>query len=93
MTRFKIDNLCINFFLCIKFFKLCFQISFIVTRIQWTEGEENELREYLHEFIGKKCPGMKACKYAIEQSRRNNGQLHRRKWDTIKKKIVRMKPL
>lgn len=52
-----------------------------------------ELREYLSEYIGKKCPGMKACKYAIEQSKKNGGKIQYRKWDTIKKKVVRMNPL
>ncbi|XP_065940226.1 uncharacterized protein [Magallana gigas] len=64
-----------------------------VTRVQWSKDEEQELREYLSEYIGKKCPGMKACKYAIEQSKKNGGKIQYRKWDTIKKKVVRMNPL
>lgn len=64
-----------------------------VTRVQWSKEEEQELREYLSEYIGKKCPGMKACKYAIEQSKKNGGKIQYRKWDTIKKKVVRMNPL
>lgn len=70
-----------------------FLFLFLVTRVQWSKDEEQELREYLSEYIGKKCPGMKACKYAIEQSKKNGGKIQYRKWDTIKKKVVRMNPL
>lgn len=41
----------------------------------------------LQKFSVKKCPGMYECREAINKSKANNGVLHRRKWDTILKKV------
>lgn len=68
---------------CRRNYQTVFKFLFLVTRVQWSKDEEQELREYLSEYIGKKCPGMKACKYAIEQSKKNEGKIQYRKWDTI----------
>lgn len=55
---------------CRRNYQTVFKFLFLVTRVQWSKDEEQELREYLSDYIGKKCPGMKACKYAIEQSKK-----------------------
>lgn len=68
---------------CRRNYQTVFKFLFLVTRVQWSKDEEQELREYLSEYIGKKWPGMKACKYAIEQSKNNGGKIQYRKWDTI----------
>lgn len=45
---------------------------------------------YFNGTSQRRCPGIKDCQEAIERSRLNNGTLHRRKWESIKKKVSYM---
>ncbi|XP_069114279.1 uncharacterized protein [Argopecten irradians] len=61
------------------------------TRQAWTEEEETEIKELLHSnFQTKTFPKMKECMGAISKSRRKGGVVWKRKWETIKKKVIRM---
>ena len=55
---------------------------------RWTEDELKELRNYLSENIKTGVtPGKKACMKAIRKSQAAKGVLHKRGWETIKKKV------
>ena len=63
-----------------------------VTRVKWTEDEEKEIKEYFKEFLdgSKKCPRREDCLHAISLSKCSGGQLAKRHWETIKKKVHHM---
>jgi hypothetical protein len=62
-----------------------------VTKISWTEEEEQEIKKLLQSFFEKKKrPKPVDCARAIEKSRRNNGVIWKRKKDVLKKKVFRM---
>ncbi|XP_033729951.1 uncharacterized protein LOC117319229 [Pecten maximus] len=61
------------------------------TRKAWTSEEEQELLQLFQvNFSSKKNPGMKECNSAISRSRKQHGFIHKRNWETIKKKVMRM---
>ncbi|XP_014676676.1 PREDICTED: uncharacterized protein LOC106816566, partial [Priapulus caudatus] len=56
--------------------------------VKWTPKEEEELRLYLSDYLDSKItPGREACLKAIELSKQNNGELHRRVYHKIVKKV------
>ncbi|XP_053408293.1 uncharacterized protein LOC128559783 [Mercenaria mercenaria] len=58
------------------------------TRVQWTKEELTEVNRYFEETIAaEKTPGMKECKMAQEKSKTDGGMLHKRNWETLKKKV------
>lgn len=58
------------------------------TRVQWTKEELQEVNHYFEENIAaEKTPGMKECRRAQENSKTNGGVLHKRNWETLKKKV------
>nr|XP_022330999.1 uncharacterized protein LOC111129143 isoform X1 [Crassostrea virginica] len=63
-------------------------------RVRWTKKEEEEIKEYFSLYfngkIKKKCPSREHCNIAIQQSKENSGEICRRKWDTLKKKVSNM---
>ncbi|XP_060084182.1 uncharacterized protein LOC132563439 [Ylistrum balloti] len=63
-------------------------------RVKWTEVEENEIKKYFSSYfdgtIKKTCPSQQHCLLAVKKSAENQGELHRRKWDTLKKKVSNM---
>lgn len=40
--------------------------------VQFSKDEEQKFWEYLSEYFGKRCPEMRAHKYATEQSKKYN---------------------
>ena len=61
------------------------------TRVKWTRKEELEIKDYFKDnFVTKSTPGRRECENAIEISREKNGLLHRRNWETLKKKVWNM---
>ncbi|KAK6191611.1 hypothetical protein SNE40_003255 [Patella caerulea] len=59
-----------------------------VTRVSWTTDEIQEIMKYFKKDIeAVKTPGKKECKAAMEKSKRNKGTIHRRNWETLKKKV------
>ena len=60
-------------------------------RQRWSPAEMDELNRYFKENIETlTTPGMKACVKAIQLSKNKNGQICRRSWESIKKKIWNM---
>lgn len=63
-------------------------IIFADTRVAWTQAEIKEIEEYFELNINAGVtPGRQECMRAIELSRKNNGSIQRRQWETIKKKV------
>lgn len=61
------------------------------TRVMWTNTEIDELKMYFSEFLSTKTtPGKDFCKKAIEKSKMNGGQICRRAYHLIVKKISNM---
>ena len=62
------------------------------TRKMWSKEEEEELLVlFAKNFEIKKNPEMKECLAAVAKSRENKGGIiHERRWETIKKKVIRM---
>ncbi|KAK3108247.1 hypothetical protein FSP39_004029 [Pinctada imbricata] len=69
-------------------------ITFEVKRIPWTIEEVEEVKVYFKEYLEgttqKKCPGMKECLHAIQNSKLKGTILQRRSWETLKKKVSHM---
>ena len=62
-----------------------------VNRVKWTSKEFEEIEKYLgHKIREKKNPNMQDAVKAINLSRKNNGQLKRRHWHTLVKKVSYM---
>jgi hypothetical protein len=60
-------------------------------RVQWTINEVAELKKYLKvSFEIKVTPGRTACEKAKSLSRKNGGELQRREWPKIVKKVSNM---
>ena len=60
-------------------------------RVQWTELEMQEIKKYLGGFLASKItPGKKDCILAISKSKSDGGQLHRRDYTLIVKKVSNM---
>ncbi|XP_033757856.1 uncharacterized protein LOC117340214 [Pecten maximus] len=61
-----------------------------VKRIRWTKKEEEEITSYFEKYfsgeIEKTCPSKYHCKAAITKSKEAKGDLHKRDWETLKKK-------
>ena len=63
-------------------------LTFVGNRKRWSEIEMDELKTLFKENLDTlTTPGMKACLKAIQSSKKSNGQLCKRTWETIKKKI------
>ncbi|XP_033737472.1 titin homolog [Pecten maximus] len=61
------------------------------TRQAWSKDEEEELRKlFKKNFDTRTYPGLKDCNRAIHNSRTSSGLIHKRNWETIKKKVIRM---
>ena len=61
-----------------------------VPRQRWSTEEEVELRKFLAtNWDTKTCPNTAQCKAAIALSKINNGQLQKRSYLNIKKKMSR----
>ena len=68
-----------------------FSATAAINRTSWTNEEVEELKQYFKEHIStRSTPGMKDCQRAIQMSRKHNGVLHKRPWETIKKKVWNM---
>ena len=60
-------------------------------RIKWTKDEEEEIRRLPKENFQKGiCPRQKDCNLAISKSRAAGGLIHKRYWETLKKKVSHM---
>ena len=57
-----------------------------IDRVKWTEKEVPEL----HVYFNKQLVRFKDCEAARHRSKTEGGQLHRRHWETIKKKVNNM---
>lgn len=61
-----------------------------VKRVKWTEEEEREIKIFFKQYFGtdckKKCPSMKDCLHAIKESKKSDGKICLRNWETLKKK-------
>lgn len=58
------------------------------TRVKWTESELQEIQQYLHENLKAQItPGRKEVERALEKSKKNHGDIHKRHWETVKKKV------
>ena len=58
------------------------------TRVKWTSEELKEVNVYFKDHLSSKTPpGRRECLKAIEKSKKAKGVLHRREWETIKKKV------
>lgn len=59
-----------------------------VKRVKWTEEEEREIKIFFKQYFGtdckKKCPSMKDCLHAINESKKSNGKICLRNWETLK---------
>ncbi|XP_033762695.1 uncharacterized protein LOC117344151 [Pecten maximus] len=65
-----------------------------VNRVKWSNEEEEEImryfKKYFHREVNKTSPSQHDCKAAVAFSEENGGQLQKRSWETIKKKVSRM---
>lgn len=67
------------------------KIRKVINRQAWSVKEEDEIKVlFSANFKGKKYPGLKDCTAAMASSKRKNGLIHRRNWETTKKKVIRM---
>ena len=58
------------------------------TRKKWTAQEEEELQTlFMDNLRTHITPGRKECEDARKKSKENNGSIHKRSWETIKKKV------
>ena len=65
--------------------------SVVMHKIKWTVDEEEEIKTLFKKFFeAKKRPKPKDCLKAIHTSKKNNGVIHNRKKDVLKKKVFRM---
>ena len=63
-------------------------MTFADTRVAWTSEEVEEIEEYFETNINSgMTPGRQECLKAIEKSKKKNGTIHLRQWETIKKKV------
>lgn len=59
-----------------------------MNRVTWTDTELSEIREYFANFLDTgTCPGKKDVQKVLIKSKDRKGELHRRHWHTIIKKI------
>ena len=57
-------------------------------RVKWTTKELEEIQTYFGEHIAsERNVKEKEARVAIKKSKQQGGQLHRRRWDIIKKKV------
>jgi hypothetical protein len=56
---------------------------------KWSEAELKELKELFQDFLKPpgKSPRLEDCRKAINLSKARGGVLHKRQWETIKKKV------
>ena len=60
----------------------------VSNRMKWTNKEVEEIKKYLGEYLSTTTtPGKKDCLKAIADGRKNGGQLQRRGYSLIVKKI------
>ncbi|XP_052097913.1 uncharacterized protein LOC127732765 [Mytilus californianus] len=60
-------------------------------RMKWTETEEEEIRIYFKKHLAaKKTPRKEECLKVLSISKEKGGQLHRRYWHTVIKKVSNM---
>ncbi|XP_078310283.1 uncharacterized protein LOC111116385 isoform X1 [Crassostrea virginica] len=63
-------------------------------RVRWSKEEEGEIKEYFSSYfdgsIPKKCPSREHCLLAISKSKASGGNICRRQWETLKKKVSNM---
>jgi hypothetical protein len=63
----------------------------VQNKTKWTVNEEEEIKVLFKKFFdSKKRPKPIDCVKAMELSRKNNGAIHYRKKDVLKKKVFRM---
>jgi len=80
--------------LMLNLLKLLFSYLCTVNRKRWSEYEEQELRRYFSDYFngkpGKTCPTRSECIQAVKCSEDNQGNIWKRGWETIKKKVNNM---
>lgn len=60
-------------------------------RQMWSKEEEAELHTLFKKNLDqRKTPRLKECRAAIAESKAMGGTIHRRPWETIKKKVNHM---
>ncbi|XP_052085092.1 uncharacterized protein LOC127722235 [Mytilus californianus] len=60
-------------------------------RMKWTETEEEEIRIYFKKHLAaKKTPRKEECLKVLSISKEKGGELHRRYWHTVIKKVSNM---
>ena len=60
-------------------------------RTPWLPEDERELKELFKSFFNTgECPGKADCEDAIRISRKQNGSIHNRSGENIKKKVNNM---
>lgn len=63
-------------------------------RVKWSKKEEEEIfksfAKYFSGEIKKTCPSKSHCMAAIAHSQEAQGDLHKRDWETLKKKVSNM---
>lgn len=70
-----------------------FYYSSGTTRVAWTDVEMKEVKDFFEDEIDlkKKCPGKKECLHAVAKSKAKGGELYKRHWETIKKKVSNLR--
>ncbi|ESO97061.1 hypothetical protein LOTGIDRAFT_174667 [Lottia gigantea] len=65
-----------------------------VKRVRWDNDEIAEIKRYFDKYFngrsGKTCPSQDECKSAVKKSEKNNGEIWKRGWENIKKKVNNM---
>ena len=57
-------------------------------RPKWSLKENKEINKHFQKFFDTgECPGKADCLKAMELSSKNNGEIHKRHWENIKKKV------
>ena len=101
MGNFPFNGFCyLNSTACCPFTAIVFTLSYdmlrgmnvvFIDRVKWTDKEVMELHLYFHNQLKeKRNVRFKDCEAARHRSKAEGGQLHRRHWETIKKKFNNM---
>ena len=62
-----------------------------LVRVKWTQKENQEIKKYFHDNLETHViPGKRECEAAMEKSKESGGVIHKRYWETIKKKVWNM---
>ena len=69
----------------------CLSTAAPSTRVKWTEKEMKEIQQYLNQNLkAQQTPGRREVERALEKSKQNHGDIHKRHWETVKKKVWNM---